>query len=293
MRIGVIGLGSIGLRHARNLLELGHHVWGYDPDPERLGLFTGFVASSCYYILTETDAVVIASPSPNHFDSLMVAIKKGKPVLVEKPICTKLPDHYSYQHIAKGRVWVGNMLRFHPCVQEAKRWMKDIGKPYRATFMLSQKTEKHAYLTDGVVLNWLSHEVDLALYLLGPDVAGTGMMRVTDDVDDLADIIIRHENGCHSVVHGDFVGEPEQERSFEIVGSQGRITTSLLEGGMFTYPKNRLVTPKVDWDAIYKDEMKAFIEAVEGNPNTDLATGLDGLRTLEVLLRAKEMAGIG
>ncbi len=38
MKIAVLGLGSIGLRHGANLLALGRDVIGYDPDPARRAL---------------------------------------------------------------------------------------------------------------------------------------------------------------------------------------------------------------------------------------------------------------
>ena len=38
MTIAVIGLGSIGARHAGNLLQIGESVCGFDPDVARRDL---------------------------------------------------------------------------------------------------------------------------------------------------------------------------------------------------------------------------------------------------------------
>src|SRR5262249_56243902 len=50
MRFLVVGAGSIGTRHARNLLALGHEVAGWDASPHRIGRaraeMPGFVAAA-------------------------------------------------------------------------------------------------------------------------------------------------------------------------------------------------------------------------------------------------------
>ncbi len=296
MKVGVIGLGSIGLRHAKNLLELGHEVWGYDPDHKRRELLPQATMASHEKVLTQTDAVVIASPSERHFDDMMVAAKLGKPVLVEKPLWVRMPNSYSIDFIKKCPIYVGNMLRFHPCVQKAKEWMSEIGEPYRASFTLSQKTEKDTYLTDGVVLNWLSHEVDLALYLLGRTLHGAAMVRVVKGVDLLADVILMHSNGCQSTVHGDFIGRPLQERMFTIHGSETYMEINIAGCAYFLAPfKSGTLRPlnsEKIWDSVYKDEIKAFMDVAQGKSDARLATGRDGLHTLEILCDIRKAAGL-
>jgi len=61
---------------------------------------------------------------------------------------------------------VGNNLRFNRA-SEAQLWLKDIGKRSGAVHLWPGEHQA-LYLSDGVILNTGAHEVDMALYLLGP-----------------------------------------------------------------------------------------------------------------------------
>src|SRR5262245_42559638 len=129
MKIGIIGLGSIGLRHACNLLMMGHQVYGHDPDRSRCNLLRdagGKLMANPYLHSFDTlgacDAVVIASPTPEHARGLECLRfgnnPKYKPAFVEKPIADRL-DLENTDAV----VMVGNNLRFHSAVIKAKEWL--------------------------------------------------------------------------------------------------------------------------------------------------------------------------
>ncbi len=174
MKIGVIGLGSIGMRHARNLQSLGHKVIGYDPIEELRDQFPGEG-------LTE-EAYVFATPTKHHYGNILDSALTYKPLFVEKPIAHLWHPDF---HIVR---MVGYNLRFHACVKKAKEWIDAgrIGKPLWANFTCGQFSDKPAYLRDGVILNW-SHEIDLALHLLGPGHLEASSVRIIDGYDDMAD----------------------------------------------------------------------------------------------------------
>ena len=67
--VGVLGLGSIGMRHARNLMALNCGVIGFDPDPAsraRLVEAGGLVTEDRQAVLEACEAVVIATPNASH-----------------------------------------------------------------------------------------------------------------------------------------------------------------------------------------------------------------------------------
>jgi len=189
--IGVIGLGSIGMRHAKNLRAIGHNVRAYDVQMKRRLEFNGVLWTIDDVL--DSDAVVIASPTKDHAHHLHVVASDGKPSFVEKPVADKKIDIDA--------VMVGYNLRFHSCVKKVKEWLDAdmIGKPLWANFTLGQHSEKPPYLRDGVILNW-SHEIDLALYLLGGGSVACSSTRLSDGKDDIADILFTHENGCRSAI---------------------------------------------------------------------------------------------
>lgn len=287
MKIGVIGVGSIGERHMLNIANLGHIVAPYDPQyrPEQ----------ELAFLWRDSDAVIIASPTPSHFNYICHATRLGKPMFVEKPIVDRHEHGTAISALPSSILMVGYNLRFHACVKKTKEWIDAgrIGKPIWANFTCGQFNSKPAYLRDGVVLNW-SHEIDLALHLLGPGHLEASSVRIVDEHDDMADILLTHENGCRSTIHLDYITKPEQ-RHFTIQGDEGRITCTLPARHLFLLTQDK---DQADWfhgqgsyDTDYIDEMKAFIDRIEGK-ETPGCSGEEALKVLEICLQVRKQAGM-
>src|SRR5258705_10392876 len=164
MKFGVVGYGSIGRRHANNLQVLGHEVVVYDPALRKDVRFERMVYEQC-------DAVVIATPTMFHQQGIRACAERGKHMLIEKPIAKidfGLRELLDLAAKNKATVMMGNNLRFHPCIQQAKEWIDagEIDTPIWAHFTCAQLGQKYA--DDGVILNTGAHEVDVALHLFGP-----------------------------------------------------------------------------------------------------------------------------
>src|ERR1700722_14951495 len=99
VKIGIVGLGTMGLLHAQNILggkvprcELTAVC---DPDVERLKQAPsaeGFVAIDEFLRESETDAVLIPTPHYSHTNIGIAALETGRHVLVEKPISVHKAD---------------------------------------------------------------------------------------------------------------------------------------------------------------------------------------------------------
>src|SRR5882672_9098480 len=132
MKVGVVGYGSIGQRHAANAISLGHKVLVYDPLTRRDVGFERDIYDTC-------DAVVIATPSWVHIAGIRACAERGRHMLVEKPIATSMATLREMLDFAASKnlvVMMGNNLRFHPCVQETKKWLDAsyVGIPIWASF---------------------------------------------------------------------------------------------------------------------------------------------------------------
>ncbi len=272
MRVGVLGLGSIGLRHARNAKTLGHEVFCFDPDERKqtLGTTYGLIAASRDAVLA-CDKVVVASPTPQHHQDLKDTMACPS-VLAEKPLSDQ-PIDFNLDHIDL----VGYNLRYHAAVKQAKQWLDSnaIGRPLHADFILAQFNERPEYLRDGVVLNW-SHEIDLALHLLGKAEALSTVCKNNT----IADLFLQHPgNGAVSSIHLNYVNKREQ-RYFNIVGTKGRITCVLSpvrcadcvsdDGSVYSYNFD------TTFDEDYIKEMKAFL-------NDDIGPGCTADQAKDVL----------
>lgn len=284
MKVGIVGHGSIGSRHAQNARILGHDVIVYDPAGPRDVKFER-------QIYEKADAVVIATPSIFHEGPLRAAIERGKHVLIEKPISTSLGmlDQLLTTAEDKGLVvMMGNNLRFHPCVQETKERLAEIGDSIWASFTCASLTEKKSYLSDGVTLGTGSHEVDLALYLFGPArVISSSGRWAENGSDEIVDFVLLHDNGVRSSFHLDFVTKNEI-REFWIAGTEQNIG-AVLPQRLFSLGDG-VTRHKGSYDDDYFYEMSEFFARVEGSFSGPGASGRDGLETLKILLGVKVRA---
>lgn len=271
MIIGVVGAaGSIGSRHATNLLNRGHRVYGFDPHPLPAALFAleaEAQRSGITHRSRELDALVIATPTEQHETYVLQGIADDKHLFIEKPLALARKGttakwrkllQASGKHIA-----VGFNLRFHPGVVAAKKKLQSVDAPYFATFILAQASHKHLYLRDGVIDNWMCHEIDLALHLLGP---ARLIYAVGDDMS--TDIMLQHESGCRTHIHADYIAE-EERRYFKILTKTGHVELDLVESPVI--------------NAHYDAEIAAFATLLSKNTNfSDLATAEDGLRCMQI-----------
>jgi predicted dehydrogenase len=291
MKIGIVGYGSIGSRHAHNAVALGHETIVYDP----MGPCDVRFEQDVY---EAADAVVIATPSFHHESALRAAIERGKHVLIEKPISISIGGLAGLLGRAREAglvVMMGNNLRFHPSIELAKAWIEEgTIVPQWANFICATTTTKPDYLSDGVILNTGSHEVDLALHLFGPArvIAASGRWNEHSDV--MADFVILHESGVRSSFHVDFVTEQEI-RQFWIGGLRSNVFVNLparqatmVQAGV----KAKQFTAAGSYDHDYADEMEEFIRKCSGERGGLGATGDDGLAVLRILLDVRRKVGL-
>lgn len=298
MKIGILGMGSIGMRHGDNAANLGHEVALYDP---------AHWTYSREAVIAWADAIVVASPSKCHAQDLMDAINAGKHVLVEKPFgydCPALLDGYMQGLRFKDRnliVATGFNLRFHHSVQAVKDLLDKgtIGKLIQASFTVNQRTLKAPYLMDGILRNWMSHEIDLAHHLLGDGVVTSCVAPTDSDGRDTIECWITMDFPAVEqavFLQGDYYSEPEQ-RFFWIEGENGSIYCNLVQRTVML--RMRGEDPKLyhtatdNWDENYYQEMVHFIQSIEHKTHiAPLATGEDGVRCLYSVMQARELAGL-
>jgi len=276
MLVGILGLGSIGTRHARNLMTLGHQVVAYDPQQ---------LSYPRDRVIQESDAVIICSPTLAHAKDLADVLAARKHVLVEKPIGYDSPPFIAGLIMGARSakldlvIATGFMCRFHPMVKTARQMIDCgyFGNIISATFQVLQLNEKPEYLRDGVIRNWASHEIDIARYLLG-ELYVDDCFAIRQKDQDISALItataVDHEATVQ--IQADYLSHPEI-RQFEIIGSK---------------KSHRFDLTKQAWDQFYLDEMRAFMSAINGGNPGPLADGADGVAALQIVMEAREKAGL-
>ncbi|RAU22882.1 hypothetical protein CU669_05725 [Paramagnetospirillum kuznetsovii] len=314
--IGVLGLGSIGLRHARNALSLGERVVGFDPSPERRALLEaegGRIALSRDAALTASRAVVIASPSDRHEDDLAAAIAAGRHALVEKPLghrIGRLPDLLEQADKAGLVIAAALNMRMHPCVQLTRAALADgaLGRVLWGRFLAALylpdwrpgQDFRQGYANDpktgGAIFDYI-HEFDLATHLLGSFrplacvATRTGTLGLASE--DMADAILEHANGVTSTIHVDYVTRPRL-RGFHLAGTGGQIHVDLDQRHFRHVGNDGNVRVDVTMNGAYADdyraEMAAFLASTKGAP--PVCGGAEALAVLEGVIQARTLAGL-
>ena len=203
INVGVIGVGSIGMHHARIFsgLDNVHLVGIVDADPERAedisSKYGCKVFSSYHDIMDSVDAVSIAVPTTLHYRIGMDFLACNKDVLIEKPVTTSIEEADILISEAEKRdriLQVGHLERFNAGVAMMST-MVDNPK-----FIESQRLSP--FLGRGVdvdvTLDLMIHDIDIILSLVKSGIAdlrATGAKVLTENID-VAHAWIEFENGC-------------------------------------------------------------------------------------------------
>lgn len=123
LRVGVIGCGRAGEKHARAFARMPYIALSAlcDSNAERLGALCQSLGATGYTDYSELladpriDAVSIALPDDSHRAVTLAALRSGKHILLEKPIASRLEDGRAIAEAARGYAatfMVGHLLRF-------------------------------------------------------------------------------------------------------------------------------------------------------------------------------------
>lgn len=326
MRALLVGLGSIGSRHLANLKLIdpsGFVVVWRRRTPERSAGERPIAADRVVYTLedaldTSPEVALITSPATQHIETALALARQGVHLFIEKPLSHSLEgvDELLNECRRRGLVLtVGYNFRFYPPLQAMRQALLDgrIGRPvtlraeagqylpdWRPGRDYRQTVSARSDLGGGAVLE-LSHELDLARWLLGEVVAVSAhLARLSDleiDVEDTAEILLQFANGAIGNVHLDMV-QRVATRTCRIIGTEGTLTwdwtthqvrlfSAQAGGWTELHPAQEL-----DRNVMYIAELRHFLDCVIGQ-QTPAVTGEDGRRVLEIALAAKRAAAEG
>lgn len=133
MKIGVIGLGSMGKRRVRDLLKIGCEVVGFDISPERRNETHGLFGIKVYasiddFIECGIDAAVISTPTDTHYDYYCQCFDRGINFFSEANIFTPKPEWFIQKEKESGaKSFPSATWDFHPIFQLTKKIVEEIG----------------------------------------------------------------------------------------------------------------------------------------------------------------------
>ncbi len=248
----IVGAGSVGLRHGRNLASLGAKVSAMDPRADRREGFAAELGGAVFETLDAAlaagglDGAAICSPTRFHVDQAVPALEAGLPVLLEKPVAKTLAEA---QDLAAAIDRTGTPLllgytwRWWPPLARVRELLaaNAIGTLRYVDFTMSAHLEdwhpgepleeffmSSAELGGGALLDE-SHWVDLMLWFFGtPDSLSARVEKISDlDItsDDNVDMMIDYPGGLRANLHLDLYGRPHR-KSIRFIGEGGSILWS-------------------------------------------------------------------
>lgn len=320
----IIGFGSIGKRHLKNLRELEPNAFIIvvrRPSADNKENTVPKGADQLVHSVTEAldfspVAAIIANPAPFHINIASELIERNIHVMIEKPISDSVSGVEQLIENANQKSLVlmtAYNFRFSEAAQQFRQSILNgaIGKlisvsvdtgqylpSWRPGTDYRKGVSAKAALGGGVLLE-LSHEFDYLRWIFG-DVssvyarcAKSGILDIDLELEESVDMLLAFESGLSATVHVDFI-QVVPHRICKVIGAEG---TLIWDAVNHEVRINTLANPQGDFivapmeqrNDMYLDEIRHFIECIESGTEPNVS-GSDGLAALNVALAAKRSA---
>ena len=317
-RVGVVGLGPIGNRHANIYAAMGNAelVGVCDLNRERADAASAQFGVRAFYSVqamldgTELDMVSVATGGEeygsDHYQPTVEALESGLHVLCEKPISNEIGPANEMVALAREKglcFGVDLNHRFTPAARLAKKWMED-GRVGHLIFMnMSMWIQNPRESSPWFQIKALHpHTVDIMRYYCG-DIEAVQCFAVKApgrSIYSTAQFNMRFKNGCLGHLTGSYDierGHP-MERC-EVAGLKGRFVIDDMYREATLYPagdmEKRVFSNPVfggmrDFEDTFTNRLGRFVEQLEegAKPEDIDGTGYDGLQAQKVLAAAIE-----
>ena len=254
LRIGLVGLGRLGKRHAQNLAERvpgAKLVAVCSPvAKEREWAKKALGVEALHADLREllrrgdVDAVFLVTPTALHPGQIVEALQAGKHVFCEKPLALDLAECRRVEAEAakhpRLKVMIGYGRRFDPSYSDAYAKVKSglIGMPF---LVRSQNLDmndpsgffvRFAPTSGGIFLDCSVHDIDLARWFLGSPkplrVFAAGTVAIHEGLLEFGDVdngvaTCEFEGGKLACFYASRTMAHGHETSTEVFGTKGRL----------------------------------------------------------------------
>ena len=295
IKVGVVGVGSMGFNHARIYSEMRNVelVAIFDPNleaSERVArtyntTYENEIMSLINY--HEIDAVSIVTPTSTHYEIAKKFIENGIHVLIEKPVTKTNEEALELIRLAEENkviTMVGHIERFNPAIMKLKEIVgsNELGKII--TCSIKRVGLYPPRINDvGIILDLGIHDIDLMNYLFNfgyNKIKNINTMagKYRHSKEDYAVILLEYTNGEQGIIQTNWL-TPYKKRTLEIIGSEGMVEVDLIEQSLQIITKERKCIIKVAKEEPLKNELDYFIDCIKNkvNPTPSLEEGNNAL----------------
>jgi predicted dehydrogenase len=245
-----------------------------------------------------TDAVIIASNQPEHYEHICLAIDAGKAVLVEKPLVTRL-DHLAdiLRRMEDHPVLltVGLNRRYSPTVQRLREAL--VGPVDAVTYTVTRPSlpPDHWSLDPidggGRLISEGEHFLDLCHFLIGRppiSVYGQALGPVPEDLRTLCNfaVTIHYEGAVANVVFDESATATYPQEGLTVL-AKGQVATLEDFSRLTVHGKRvRKLSDLAGGSMGHKEQLQQFVLALRGEPNHLLTW--EGARTASLSVFAAQ-----
>lgn len=317
MKIGIVGLGTMGRVHAAAYRRMGAElVAAHDSDPEVLRGFAEEYslepADDYESLLRMVDVVDVCTPTFTHLDMAETAFALGVDVILEKPLALTAEQGEQIVRAAREsgrRLFVALVVRFFPQYRRAAELVRagELGKIgvvrlKRVAFPPAAGWFRDPEKSGGMTVDLMIHDLDYARWLLGQPTSVFARRSPPLDGEALEHVqaVLSFANGAMVLVEGGWAYPPGYFRTgLDIAGDRGLIewSSDQPEPLRTLFPKDApppllgLPMAGLEEDP-YELELRHALEALESGAPFEV-TPEDALAVLKLALAVRQSAESG
>ena len=302
VKVGIIGVGYLGMQHARILsyLEEAELKAVADIDFQK-AMQIGNRHGVGYYqnyeeMLNEIDAAIVATPTSEHFSISQSLLSSGKSVLVEKPITETVEQGEQLVEEARKKglvLQVGHLERFNPAVEAVENLIRE------PRFIEVQRLGSFSArsLDIDVVLDLMIHDLDIIMAMVKEEVnviRATGIHVLSEKID-IANARLEFKSGCVATLTASRVHQGKV-RKLRIFEPTVYYSVDYIDQEVMVFPldgrQTDIKTLRIQKEEPLKKELINFLDCVRLGV-TSKVSGEEGLRALRLaygVLREAELS---
>ena len=237
---------------------------------------------------TQSDCLIVATPTSRHKEHSLKALEKGMHLLVEKPLAVNFKEASEIVNAAKKagkKVMVGMNNRFRPDImmQESFIKAKELGEVFyvKAGFLKKRSTEetwsiKKEFSGGGVFMDLGVVLLDLTLWLLKfpkiKSVSAVNYFHSFKSVEDSSFVMLRFENNKTVTLETSWTLHRENDIFYcNVYGTEGSSSINPLRiykrmhGTLVNVTPLKIETPANIFKRSYEYELYNFVNSVRNN----------------------------
>ncbi len=297
VKVGVAGVGHMGKEHARIYAELAEAelVGVHDSNPETARKIAAKCRTRAFPSLEEmvevVDAASIVTPTMTHLAIAEPFLRRGKHVLVEKPMAMDTAEARKLVDLAEkhgAKLAVGHVERFNPVLAALE---ERLGRP---RFIEAHRLSPYpGRSTDiGVVMDLMIHDLEIILHLVRSLVTSVDAVGVPvlSKGEDIANARIRFANGCVANLTTSRIS-PEKLRKIRVFQDDAYLSLDYMkqEGEIYKRLEGKITRDKIPVmkGEPLKNQLAEFVMNVRENTDPRVA----GAHGFEALKLASQICG--